>query len=194
MGLQRVFDIILQWSPKHYTFHKMFDIVKDNEVVGQNAINEPRMNPQGEMEILNNIEKIRAKFRIRMGSTMPSQTVAFMNLYKELAAVNPLFMKYLVEYLPVKEKDQLVKELDLVQQLSGQLEQKNQELNTISGMLQNALRQQAEGEIRKDVEQTAIQLDKIIAEQQIVLKEMKSEQKIQKQELSKQISKKESKK
>jgi hypothetical protein len=181
MGLQRVFDIILQWSPKHYTFHKMFDIVKDNEVVGQGAINEPRMNQQGELEILNNIEKIRAKFRIRMGSTMPSQTVAFMNLYKELAATNPLFMKYLVEYLPVKEKDQLVKELDLVQQMSGQLEQKNQELNTISGMLQNALRQQAEGEIRKDVEQTAIQLDKIIAEQQIVLKEMKSEQKMAKQ-------------
>ena len=181
MGIQRVFDIILQWAPKHYKFWKVFDVTKDNEVVSQSAINEPEFNSAGQIiKVMNDITKIRARFRIRMGSTMPAQSVAYMNLYEKLAALNPLFLKYLVEYLPLKEKDKLVKELDLIPKLSEQIEQKDSELNTVAGMLQNALRQMAEGEIHKDVEEAAIKLDKIIAEQQIIVKEMKSDQKMQK--------------
>ena len=181
MGIQRVFDIILQWAPKHYDFWKVFDVTKDNEVVSQSSINKPKFNAAGEIiETMNDITKVRARFRIRMGSTMPAQSVAYMNLYEKLAALNPLFLKYLVEYLPLKEKDKLVKELDLIPKLSQQIEQKDSELNTVAGMLQNSLRQMAEGEIKKDVEKTAIALDKIIAEQQIVLKEIKSDQKMQK--------------
>lgn len=182
MGIQRVFDIILQWAPKHYNYWKVFDVVKDNEVVGQDGINEPKFNTSGQiMEVMNDITKVRARFRIRMGSTMPAQSVAYMNLYEKLAGLNPLFMKYLVEYLPIKEKDKLVKELDLIPKLTEQIQQKDSELNTVAGMLQNSLRQMAEGEIKQDVEDASIKLDKIIAEQQIVLKEMKSEQKMRKQ-------------
>ena len=192
MGIQRVYDIILQWAPEYYTFHKVFDIIKDNEVVSQGAVNVPQMEKDGTMKIMKDISKVRARFRIRMGSTMPAQSVAYMNLYEKLAAINPLFMKYLVEYLPVREKDKLVQELDLVMKLSQQVQQQEEQLNTVSGMLQNAIRQQSEMELRSDAEKTKIELDKIIAQQQIVLKEMKSEQKIRKQ--SAQNLKKEQKK
>jgi len=38
MALQRVFDIILQWSPKHYTFYKMFDIVIETNVTDNSGL------------------------------------------------------------------------------------------------------------------------------------------------------------
>lgn len=187
IAIQRVFDIILQWAPKHYTFFKMFDIMKENEEPAQGSINEPVYNELGELvKTLNDIGKIRAKFRIRLGSTMPSQSVAYLNLYEKLAAVNPVFMKYMIEYLPIREKEKLVKELDMVAQLQGQNKKLQEDLNQISGMLQNSLRQQAESEIRRDVQQTALKLDTILAEQEIITKEMKSAQKQQSTNLIKQ--------
>jgi hypothetical protein len=180
IAIQRTFDILLQWSPEHYTFYKMFDIMRDNEQVDTAAINEPRIGADGAVKVLNDITKVRAKFRIRMGSTMPSQSIAYMNLYEKLAAVNPIFLKYMIEYLPIKEKDKIVKELDLVAKYQADLQQKEQQLNTISGMLQNALRQNVEGEIRRDAEKAQVAIDKLKAEFQIAIKEAKSEQKMQK--------------
>jgi hypothetical protein len=180
IAIQRTFDILLQWSPEHYTFYKMFDIMRDNEQVDTAAINEPRIDADGAVKVLDDITKVRAKFRIRMGSTMPSQSIAYMNLYEKLAAVNPIFLKYMIEYLPIKEKDKIVKELDLVAKYQADLQQKEQQLNTISGMLQNALRQNVEGEIRRDAEKAQVAIDKLKAEFQIAIKEAKSEQKMQK--------------
>lgn len=184
LGIQRVFDIILQWAPNHYTYHKMFDIMRENDERDTVSINEPQFDQTGRaIEVLNDITNVRAKFRIKMGSTLPSRSIAYLNLYERLAAINPVFMKYMVEYLPVKEKEKLVKELDVVAQMSEQIKQKDTELNTVAGMLQNALRQQAESEIRQDVREASLELDRILGEQRILTKEMKSEQKLMKRNL-----------
>jgi len=181
IGIQRVFDVLLQWAPEYYTFYKMFDVMSENESPEQRSINEPQFDRAGEaIGVLNDISKVRAKFRIRMGSTMPSQSIAYMNLYEKLAAVNPIFLKYMIQYLPVKEKEQLEKELDLVGKLNQQNEELQAQLNTISGMLQNALRQQTESEIRRDAEKAQVEIDKVLAELDIIKKEMKSEQKMMK--------------
>ena len=105
--------------------------------------------------------------------------MAYLGLYERLAKANPVFLKYMVEYLPVKEKEQIIQDLDMVAKLTQQTEAQQQELNTLSGMLQNSLRQQSESEIRQDVSEASLQIDKIKAEQEIVLKEMKSTQKMQ---------------
>lgn len=172
MGIQRIFETILEWSPYYYDYPKYFEVVGSDGEPKMQFVNQP--SPKGTQH---DISQIKAKFRIRMGSTMPSQNVAHMNFYKELAQMNPLFLKYLVEYLPVKEKAKLIKELDLVQQLSAQLKQKEQEKNYFAGLAQNAIRQQAEMEIRSDVDKTKNKLDKILGEQQLVLKETKSKKK-----------------
>ena len=187
LGLQRVFDIILQWAPKHYTFYRMFDIMSDTGKTETKSINEPQFDPvKKAITVINDIRNVRARFRIRTGSTLPTQSVAFLNIYERLAAINPVFLKHLVEYLPVKEKEELIKELDAVAQLTEQNQKLQQDLNTISGMLQNALRQQAESEIRQDVREASLELEKILADQRIITKEMKSDQKLAKKELSSQ--------
>ena len=188
LGIQRVYDIILQWAPNHYTFFKMFDIMREDESVDQGSINEKQFDSAGNavQTIKNDITKLRVKFRIRMGSTMPSQSVAYLSLYEKLAAINPLFMKYMVEYLPIKDKEKLIKELDIVAKLTEQTQQQQQELNTISGMLQNSLRQQSESEIRQDVREADLKLKEIISDQKIITNEMKSAQKQQTKNIQKQ--------
>jgi len=170
MGIQRVYDILLQWAPYHYTFPKPYPYIDDFQAEKMKNIN---------FDDLTDITKIRAKFRIRIGSTLPAQSVAYMNFYKELAQTHPQFLKYLVEYLPVKEKDELSKELDMIPQLQEALEAKTQEGNTMAGMLQNTLRQLSEMEVRDDAAKTKLKLDELISKQKIKLDEIASVQRMQ---------------
>jgi len=151
MGLQRVFETILEWSPSYYTFHKVFHLLTEHGEMREQSVNAPNF-VEGAWKTMNDISKVRAKFRIRMGSTMPANSVAHMKLYQELAAINPIFLKKLVEYLPLKDKAETIKEIDALQQAQQKLQEQEQTLNTTSGMLQNSLRQQAQMEINKDVQ------------------------------------------
>ena len=182
MGIQRVFDILLQWSPEYYTFPKIFDVAGVAEEPRMQYVNQPSYEGE-DLMVLNDISKVKAKFRIRMGSTMPAQSMAYLNLYKELAQTNPIFFKHMVEYLPVKEKEELVKELDLLPKLQEQIQNQQKELQKLTGLTENLLRQQAQGEIQKDVYKTSVDMEKIFNEFQLKLDTILEEQKLEKKKI-----------
>jgi hypothetical protein len=169
MGIQRVFNILLEWMPNFYTEQKVFDIIRDNGQIDQVVLNEQAYMDET-WKTLNDIRNIRARYRIKMGSTMPASSVAYMNFFKELAQTHPLFLKYLIDYTPIKEKMQVKKEIDLVQQLQGQLQESQKSNNVLEGMVTNLLRERAESQMSDMVADTKRKLESIEDKAKLELK------------------------
>lgn len=139
LALQRQSELLLEWSPNIYDQYKSFEVLREDQPDEQ-FINAPfpmsAFTPGGRVQSQNNINTIKARFRIRSGSTMPSMATAHMMLYGELAKNDPYWRQYLVDYLPVKEKDQIKKELSLVNQVGNENEQLKQAVTVMQAEMQ----------------------------------------------------------
>lgn len=139
LAIQRLYDVLFQWTPVFYDIYKEFPITQENVERTTQFVNKPQFDNAGEIIARkNDISSIRAKYRVRMGSTMPSQTTAYMLLYQQLASLNPVFLKHLVKYLPIKEveKKQIMQEIDVVPKLQQELQQRDQMLKVMQGEMQ----------------------------------------------------------
>lgn len=141
LALERLFNIILEWSPHYYKFHKYFEVT--NEETNQQEtfqINAPFFNEfTKSWELMNDITGIQAHYRIRMGSTTESENLAESQLLLNLVNLNPAISKHIIARLPMfkpHEKQSILSDMDAVQQLSSQNQQLQQTINTMQGELQ----------------------------------------------------------
>lgn len=138
LALERVFNLILEWAPFHYTFHKFFDITNDD--TGKSEvfqINTPMYNEAVQSwQIMNDISSIQAQFRIRAGSTAESEALVESQLLLQLVNLNPAMARHIIKRLPVfrpSEKEEILNDLDVVAQSAQQVQQLNQALNVLRG-------------------------------------------------------------
>ena len=180
LGIQKAYDILLEWIPSFYDDYKVFDVMRDEEP-GTQFINKPQFNEEAQViETLHDITKLKSRFRIRMGSMKPANSVAYMMVFKELAASNPIFLKQLIDYLPVRDKMELKKQIDQVAQLSKVAEDQQNQLKMQSGMIEQLLKEQAELEAKDKVEEEIRKLEDARHKLKMAEDEAKHQKKMQK--------------
>lgn len=130
IAIERLFDNLLEWMPSYYTFYKQFEILGIDGTMSQREINSPRWNESaGAWETINDLSSIKANYRIRLGSTLPSQTVFELQVMQQLAQAQPALLMNVIDRMPgirKAEKDEIRQTLDQVFQLSQANSQKEQ--------------------------------------------------------------------
>lgn len=152
LGLERLYNLIFAWSPHYYTANKLFyTLGEDGEPLYQ-TIN------------LANMEFVKAKFRIRAGSTLPSQTVSELGILQSLAQIQPALIGSVIDRMPgLKDRDkkEIKQTIDIVQQLTDKNGQLEETVNVLQQQMQHLSEQnfalqkeQALGPLKREVDKT----------------------------------------
>lgn len=138
LALERVFNIILEWTPFHYTFHKFFDVTNHDTGISQVfQINTPFYDEiTRSWQLMHNIQNIQAHYRIRQGSTAESESLVESQLLLQLINMNPALAKHIIRRMPVfrpSEKEEILRDMDALAQANQQNQQLVQALNVMRG-------------------------------------------------------------
>ncbi len=128
LSLERIYNIIFQWSPHFYDFEKVFHTFRDDGVALQGTIN------------FLTLPFMKARFRIRAGSTTPSQTVAEVGILQNLAQQQPALVGAVIDRLPglsSEARKEIKETIDLVQQLSQSNAQKDEVIKVLQTQMQH---------------------------------------------------------
>lgn len=139
-AIERSFNTLLEWMPNFYTFHKAFQFIgADNNSITR-EINKPYYSETKQAwETINSLADIRANYRIRLGSTTPSQTVYELGILQQLAQQQPALIMNVIDRLPglrESEKSQIRQTIDQVFQLQQDNNNKGQIIQTLQVQLQ----------------------------------------------------------
>ena len=120
------------------------------------------------------IRSLRARYRVRIGSTAPSQSVAYMNLYQQLSQNHPVFLKQFVQYLdiPPDEKNELIQSVDLVAQQGSTIQQQEQLIKMLQNTIKNISKENLDLEKRHKVDRFEGMLVKKMAKMEANLSKM----------------------
>lgn len=140
-GLQKLFNVTLEWIPKYYDFEKMFFIVGDHGEPLTRFINPKSFDSVASAYgSMNSISNIKANYRVRAGSTMPSQSLAEMSVMQSMAQLDPSLITSVIDRLPgikEKEKEEIKQRLDKVSQLTQQNQSLQEAVKAMQAELQH---------------------------------------------------------
>lgn len=126
LALERLFNLIFEWSPNYYDFNKIFYTLGSDGEPLYRTINFATR------------EFTKARFRIRAGSTLPSQTVSELGILQDLAQLNPALIGSVIDRMPGlrdSDKQEIKQTIDVV----SQLQQANAQKEDVIGVLQQQL-------------------------------------------------------
>lgn len=178
LGIERAMNICLQLIPSVYTANKIFSVVGDDGTERDVSVNTPVRDQNMQIvEILRDVTKLHARYRVKAGSTLPTNSIAKLQLFKDLAATNPVFIEYLIDYLPElrdSEKNELKQKLAIIPKLQGQNEQQIQAITQLKQQLEELTRKELE--LRKviEVEKTKTALAKQVGSAKVSLEKAKT--------------------
>lgn len=169
MAIQRIYEVLLQWSRTFYGY-KTFEVIR-NEEPAEQFINAPIPYPTGldksgkQLTSRHDIRSLRARFRIKMGSTAPSQSVAYMAMYQQLAQQYPVFLKQFVQYLdiPADEKREMVQAVDVVGQQQATIQEQQQAIEYLQKVIQKLQTQDVEHQKEHKIDQYEKQIIKKVS-------------------------------
>jgi len=156
LAIERLFNQIFAWAPNYYDANKIFfTFGQDGAPIYQN-INFASM------------QYSKAKFRIRAGSTLPSQTVSELGIMQSLAQLNPALIGSVIDRMPGlrdSDKQEIKQTIDIV----AQLQQENAQKEEVVGVLQQQMqhlqeqnfalqRDQALGPMKREVDKTIAEI------------------------------------
>jgi len=143
LAIQRLFNLNMQWGAAHYTFEVFKDIVGEEKEVREEG--QSNTIPLTELEVeeawiaLQDAISYKTKFRIRLGSTVQSETLQEAQLLSQAAPGNPVLLKHVIQRMPTfrqSEKQEIIKDLDIVAQQQDQLRQADQTIKIMQGEMQ----------------------------------------------------------
>lgn len=166
IAIQRVYECFLQWSRSFYGY-RWFDVVRNGENA-DNFINSPIPRPSPTIpnqRSTHDIRELRARYRVRMGSTAPSQSLAYMNMYNQLSQKYPVFLKSLVQYLdiPADEKRELIQAVDIVGRQQSTIKEQEEFIKILQRTVQNLQARDVEHEKEHKIDRMLIQVEKEMA-------------------------------
>lgn len=139
IAIERLFDNLLEWMPSYYTYYKQFEILGIDGVPGFREINVPEYDESsGAWRTINSLSSIKANYRIRLGSTLPSQTVYELQIMQQLAQMQPALIMNVIDRMPgirQTEKDEIRQTIDQVMQLTQANAQKEDIIKAMQSQL-----------------------------------------------------------
>jgi hypothetical protein len=140
IAIERLFNCLLEWMPYYYTTQKGFEIVGVDGNPVRREINVPVYSEvEQAWKTMYSLKDIQANYRIRLGSTTPSQATYELGVMERLAQLRPELVINVIDRLPglrESEKQEIKQSLDTVMQLSQQNSQQAQVITTLQTQLQ----------------------------------------------------------
>ena len=132
-GMERTADVILQMIPYAYPIPRMMDMWSD-EFGGsiKVAINIS--------ETLNNVANLKARVKIKTGSSLKPMTSKLAEMYFEMANItqSPIALKHMIEHMTeIPDRMELIQSLDTSAQQAQQIKQLNESIEGLQGLIQN---------------------------------------------------------
>jgi len=180
IAIERSFNNMLEWQTSFYTWHKVFQLVGADQKPITREINAPYYNEvTGAWETLHDLNSIKANYRIKLGSTMPAQSVYELQVLQQLSQQQPALIGEVLKRLPglrESERQEILQTIDTTVQL--------QQANEQSGQTIKVLQQQL-GRLQEMV--TSLQREKAVSEIEPEISRFVADMKFQRRELQRAV-------
>jgi len=141
-SLTRMGNVMIPFIQQLYTKEKTFRIIQPNNDVTEYAINKRLLNDKTkEIETINDISQGHYDIRVLVGSTLPNNRYAELELHKEMYSAGIIDRQEVLKKTDIYDKEGILQRTDIVEQLKGQIGQLNKTVKKQSGDLQTAERE-----------------------------------------------------
>ena len=151
-SLKRLGKVLYNLAKEHYTYKKAFRVVQPNNDMTEYMVNyyDDKSGAIGEM--FNDLTIGQYDVRIVGNSTMPSNRWGEWSIYMEAYQAGLIDRTEALLKTDIFDKEGVLKRMDIIQQLQGQLQGAQEQIKKLSGDLQTAHRESISSRKRTEVE------------------------------------------
>jgi hypothetical protein len=139
IAIERSFNNMLEWQNSFYTWHKVFQLVGADQKPIIREINAPYFNEVTQAwETLNDLGSIKANYRIKLGSTMPAQSIYELQVLQQLSQQQPALIGEVLKRLPglrESERQEIMQTIDTTIQLQQANEGQGQTIKVLQNQI-----------------------------------------------------------
>ena len=151
-SLKRLGQVVYNLSKEHYTYKKVFRIAQPNNDMSEYMVNHYNDKSQAIGEMMNDLTIGQYDINVIGNSTMPSNKWGEWSIYMEAYQAGLIDRTEALMKTEIFDKEGVLKRMDIVQQLQGQLQQAQEAIKNLQGDLQTAHRESISARKRTEVE------------------------------------------
>jgi hypothetical protein len=160
-SLRRLGQVIYNLAKEHYTYKKVFRIVQPNNDMSEYMVNVYNDKSQAIGEMINDLSIGQYDINVIGNSTMPSNKWGEWSIYMEAYQAGLIDRTEALMKTEIFDKEGVLKRMDILQQLQGQLQGAQQQIKKLSGDLQTADRESIAARQRTEVEKFKSRLKEV---------------------------------
>ena len=157
-SLRRLGQVIYNLAKEHYTYKKVFRVVQPNNDMSEYMVNVYNDKSQAINEMINDLSIGQYDINVIGNSTMPSNKWGEWSIYMEAYQAGLIDRTEALMKTDIFDKEGVLKRMDAVAQLQGQLQQAQQAVKNLQGDLQTAHRESISARKRSEVEKFKTEL------------------------------------
>ena len=157
-SLRRLGQVIYNLAKEHYTYKKVFRVVQPNNDMSEYMVNVYNDKSQAINEMINDLTIGQYDINVIGNSTMPSNKWGEWSIYMEAYQAGLIDRTEALMKTEIFDKEGVLKRMDVVAQLQGQLQQAQQAVKNLQGDLQTAHRESISARKRSEVEKFKTEL------------------------------------
>ena len=157
-SLRRLGQVIYNLAKEHYTYKKAFRVVQPNNDMSEYMVNVYNDKSQAINEMINDLTIGQYDINVIGNSTMPSNKWGEWSIYMEAYQAGLIDRTEALMKTEIFDKEGVLKRMDSVAQLQGQLQQAQQAVKNLQGDLQTAHRESISARKRSEVEKFKTEL------------------------------------
>ena len=157
-SLRRLGQVVYNLSKEHYTYRKVFRVVQPNGDMSEYMVNHYNDKSQAIGEMMNDLTIGQYDVNVIGSSTMPSNRWGEWSIYMEAYQAGLIDRTEALMKTDIFDKEGVLKRMDIVQQLQGQLQQAQEAVKNLEGDLQTAHRESISARKRTEVEKFKTEL------------------------------------
>jgi len=157
-SLRRLGQVIYNLAKEHYTYKKVFRVAQPNNDMSEYMVNVYNDKSQAINEMVNDLTIGQYDINVIGNSTMPSNKWGEWSIYMEAYQAGLIDRTEALMKTDIFDKEGVLKRMDAVAQLQGQLQQAQQAVKNLQGDLQTAHRESISARKRSEVEKFKTEL------------------------------------
>jgi hypothetical protein len=157
-SLRRLGQVIYNLAKEHYTYKKVFRVVQPNNDMSEYMVNVYNDKSQAINEMVNDLTIGQYDINVIGNSTMPSNKWGEWSIYMEAYQAGLIDRTEALMKTEIFDKEGVLKRMDVIAQLQGQLQQAQAAVKNLQGDLQTAHRESISARKRSEVEKFKTEL------------------------------------
>jgi len=161
-ALVRLGKVLIPLMQQLYTTEKIVRIIEPNNVESEYMVNKRMYDTFGNVtEVLNDVSTGTYDIIVSAGSTLPSNRFAQLQMYVDAYEKGIIDRQEVLKKTDIFDSEGVMQRIDVIQQLTSQLQQSQEEIKGLQGDLQTREREAYHAKQELEVEKFKSSLDKI---------------------------------